>query len=136
MLRAMPYSAAASRRYARMLPASAIATSDCHGRNSYPNVCKSESDRTPGKRKRSQVPPEAPRASRMAALRVIPLQVIGGTDAGDAGTNDEHVNGIEVPGGRCHAHHRLRRADFGQRLAGQRLGGSGNQEPVRAKSRL
>ena len=44
----MPYSAAVSRTYARMLPASAIAVSERHGRNSYPNVCRSESDRTPG----------------------------------------------------------------------------------------
>jgi hypothetical protein len=46
-----------------MLPESAIAVSDRHGRNSYPNVCRSESDRTPGYRNRSQVPPDAPRAS-------------------------------------------------------------------------
>ena len=48
------------------MPASAIAVSERHGLNSYPNVCRSESDRTPGKRNKSQVPPDAPRASRMA----------------------------------------------------------------------
>ena len=61
-----------------------------------------------------QVPGPAGRAARLkdrvAPLRMIPLQVVGGADPGDAGTDDEHVNGLVVPGGRFHGHHRPRRA--------------------------
>ncbi len=43
-------------------------SSSRQGLNSYPNVVRSESERMPGYRNRSQVPPEAPRPSRMTKL--------------------------------------------------------------------
>src|ERR1700759_1807742 len=49
-----------------MSPPGAMAWGLVHGRNGKPRVYMSESDRTPGNRNRSQVPPLAPRASRMA----------------------------------------------------------------------
>lgn len=58
------------------------------------------------KTKYAEVPGAAGRAARLkdgvAPLRVILLQVIGDTDPGNTRTDDEHVNGLSLPGGRVH----------------------------------
>ena len=62
----MPSCAAVSLMYLRMASPSAIAWGLSHGRNEYPSVNMSESERTPGYRNRSHVPPIASRASKIA----------------------------------------------------------------------
>ena len=69
MCRSTPCSRAVSSTYARIDAPSTIALSPVHGLNAYANVCTSESERTPGKRNRSHVPPIASRASRIAYVR-------------------------------------------------------------------
>ena len=66
MCLSMPFSAAASLRYARIEAPSAIAFSDVHGLNRKPSVYMSESERMPGYLNRSQVPPRLSRLSRIA----------------------------------------------------------------------
>ncbi len=62
----IPSMAAVSLMYCRMSAPSAIAFSPFHGRKEYPRVYMSESDRMPGYRNRSHVPPIASRASKIA----------------------------------------------------------------------
>ena len=54
----------------------------------------SESERMPGKRNRSHVPPIAPRASRIAKLLSgqLALQPTAGAHTGDTGADDQNVN--------------------------------------------
>ena len=48
IFRSTPYAAAVSRTYFRIAGPSAIAFASVHGRNEYPSVYMSESDRMPG----------------------------------------------------------------------------------------
>ena len=50
----------------KMTGPSAIALAAVHGRNEYPSVCMSESERMPGYRNRSHVPPRRGRPSKIA----------------------------------------------------------------------
>ncbi|HLU98012.1 MAG TPA: serine hydrolase domain-containing protein [Thermobifida alba] len=56
MRQSMPHSAAVSRRWPRISAAPALACSRRRGRNSWPRVCGSESERTPRRREAEQVP--------------------------------------------------------------------------------
>jgi hypothetical protein len=58
-----------SRRYSMIDGPSAIDFSCVHGLNENPRVCMSLSERTPGYRKRSHVPPMSLRPSRIANVR-------------------------------------------------------------------
>jgi len=60
----MPNSRTVSRRYSMIDRPSAIDFSCVQGLKEYPRVCMSLSERTPGYRKRSQVPPMSSRPSR------------------------------------------------------------------------
>ena len=59
----------------------------------------SESERTPGKRNTSHVPPTAARASSTRKLRAGPLprQPPGGADPGQPGADDQHVDLLVDP---------------------------------------
>ncbi len=60
-----PDSEAVARTYSRIDEPSAKDRSPSHGRNGYPKVYMSLSDRIPGYRNRSHVPPIASRPSRI-----------------------------------------------------------------------
>ena len=63
------------------------------GRQRKPNVNMSESERMPGYRNRSQVPPLASRASSTATLRWgCSTQPAGRADAGQPGPHDQDVD--------------------------------------------